>query len=64
MNTYAVVVHSTTGKLRAVSYATHAQAIASIRMFMRADGYPAAELIDEATGETVKVYLNKNRFDA
>jgi len=63
MSTYRVIVHTTTGKLTAVAHATHDQALASIRMFMRADGYPAAVLVDEHTDREVKVYINKHTIN-
>lgn len=60
VSTYRVVVHSATGMITAVSNATRLQALASIRMFMRADGYPMVDLIDEETRSIVKRYENKN----
>lgn len=54
-----MTVETATGPIVAVAYATRAQALGSIRQFMRADGYSSATMTNDETGEST-TYINKH----
>jgi hypothetical protein len=58
-DTYRVIVHTDSRLITAVHYATRNQALASVRQFMRKDGYRQVDLVSDLTGSVVS-YTNKH----